>query len=374
MRSAHPVRLARLIGVAPHLVFALLAASLLVVAELSSRNFQRLMQEDGWAEWATFAAFAVAGTLALRRVRALRWGPERVIVLGLCAFCLFVAGEEISWGQRLLGYRPPRFFLQHNFQQEANLHNLLKDILDTRHVVLIIALAYGVLAPVVRYVMDWPRYLAPSLTLIPYFALVAWLEFSYPFELVGELAELLLGLSFAFDLAERGEPAAPPTGARLAALAQAGALAGGLLLLPLSDAIVELHAARFTQAAGQELAQLGQQLVQGGLVQDQLFRRRHVHKRVYTAARAGYLALPRDDYALDPWNNPYWVAFRQDAESSGRVLVYSFGPNHRRDSDIDRFGAPEFGLGGDDLGVVVEVMRPARTALQTVLIQPSRDP
>ena len=32
--------------------------------------------------------------------------------------------EEISWGQRVLAFRPPSYFLEQNFQQELNFHNL----------------------------------------------------------------------------------------------------------------------------------------------------------------------------------------------------------------------------------------------------------
>ena len=37
---------------------------------------------------------------------------------------LFGLGEEISWGQRLLGLESPAFFQQYNTQMELNLHNL----------------------------------------------------------------------------------------------------------------------------------------------------------------------------------------------------------------------------------------------------------
>jgi len=37
--------------------------------------------------------------------------------------CLFIAGEEISWGQHLLNYNVPDYIIINNFQQEFNLHN-----------------------------------------------------------------------------------------------------------------------------------------------------------------------------------------------------------------------------------------------------------
>ena len=43
----------------------------------------------------------------------------------LGAGLLFVAGEEVSWGQRILGFEGPERLVEANIQSEANLHNLL---------------------------------------------------------------------------------------------------------------------------------------------------------------------------------------------------------------------------------------------------------
>jgi hypothetical protein len=44
------------------------------------------------------------------------------LMLGL--ICLFAAGEEISWGQRLFGFETTEYFYEHNEQEEMNIHNL----------------------------------------------------------------------------------------------------------------------------------------------------------------------------------------------------------------------------------------------------------
>jgi hypothetical protein len=42
----------------------------------------------------------------------------------LAAFCCFyVGGEEVSWGQHIIGWNTPDFWLTVNDQQETNLHN-----------------------------------------------------------------------------------------------------------------------------------------------------------------------------------------------------------------------------------------------------------
>ena len=40
------------------------------------------------------------------------------------AVCLFMFGEEISWGQRLLGFATPDWMNRQNYQGEFTLHNM----------------------------------------------------------------------------------------------------------------------------------------------------------------------------------------------------------------------------------------------------------
>lgn len=84
--------------------------------------------EDGPYEWATVLAYVAATGFAL--VLAARWARSRmrlatVAYLVLAAGFVFIAGEEISWGQRVLGFDGPDALVERNLQGEANLHNLL---------------------------------------------------------------------------------------------------------------------------------------------------------------------------------------------------------------------------------------------------------
>lgn len=88
-------------------------AGFTVVRVYAEDVFYRSVQEDEALEWATFWAFLLAaGACALGAFR--QWSSLRRLpwfLLGLGLFCLFVAMEEISWGQRVLGYQPPNYFL-----------------------------------------------------------------------------------------------------------------------------------------------------------------------------------------------------------------------------------------------------------------------
>lgn len=338
-----------------HLCLFLTTAVLLGLAELAPRRFASAMQEDGWAEWATFAAFVATASVSLLGVRrAQRWDLSRVALLLLGMFALFVAGEEISWGQRILGFRPHDVFLENNFQQETNLHNLLKGVLDTRFMVLLLAAGYGVVAAYVGYVARIPRALAPEVTLLPWFALVAWLELSYPYELVGELAELLLGLTLLVDAVGRTAEvelrAERPRAVPRDALYPIVALAAGVLLAPLNGLALQLQDHQLVGRTERELAKLAEVVRGEGVLQAKLFEHGGVHKRLYTAVKAGYVDLDPGQFYLDAWNSPFWIEFERLGPEHGALRVYSFGPNRRRDADGD----------GDDLGLRFEVRATTR--------------
>lgn len=115
-------------------VYLLVAAGLLtglVAAMVDLHWFEQVYAvEDGPIEWATaIALLAGAGIAAVTARRPGAGNPalHRLTWIGLAVFCFFAAGEEISWGQRLLGIQSPEFFQSHNAQRETNLHNLVVD-------------------------------------------------------------------------------------------------------------------------------------------------------------------------------------------------------------------------------------------------------
>ncbi len=116
------------------------AASLLAVYLLTS--FLLLRLDSASANWLVSedAGFEVLGALglllgagfvfmALVRMRA-RGDSGRVLqlsYLGLALLLFVAAGEEISWGQRLIGLETPESVRRINAQGEINLHNLYGD-------------------------------------------------------------------------------------------------------------------------------------------------------------------------------------------------------------------------------------------------------
>ena len=333
------------------------------------------VQEDEFLEWATVWAFALAAVVfALVAVRqrkatgALPW-----FLAGVCCFCLFVAGEEISWGQRVLGYRPPVYFLAENFQQELNVHNVIDTSLrklGLKGVVLGygVALAVLPLLPPVRRLLARLAVTPPPWQLAPAF-LVTYLAYDeYPYKFTGEVVELMLGLAFVFaglhaarsfgaDPAERG----PRLGrlATVVAVVAALGFSSAALSRRQRDAGPEIRAAVEAETAALKDDFLSMAEQNRGRWET----RCGLHKRVYSFVEkydtdylygGAFAALqdqglpePRAAFFLDPWNSPYWIRDECARRARRRIIfVYSFGPNRKRDST-------EWELGGDDVGAII---------------------
>lgn len=91
----------------------------------------RIKKEDGLIEYLTFAAYLVAGVLSLlgtRFISQLKLTKNSKHLL--TAFCVItalglflIAGEEISWGQRIANIEISESLAAANTQGELNLHN-----------------------------------------------------------------------------------------------------------------------------------------------------------------------------------------------------------------------------------------------------------
>lgn len=90
--------------------------------------YLRVIVEDGPIEyaqavlWFLTAAFGIVAARRLRQAKQCRTAGFMVL-FALAA--VFVGGEEISWGQRLCGWRTPEMLLHANLQKETTLHNLV---------------------------------------------------------------------------------------------------------------------------------------------------------------------------------------------------------------------------------------------------------
>jgi hypothetical protein len=123
-------------GIGPRLAQACLIgpalACLLAAASIPDRPlFDFLTAEDSVLEWLQVSCFALAAVAAavvavkLRRAGVpLAMGFFLLLSLGN----VFITGEEVSWGQRLLGLNTPDVVAGVNHQDELTLHNVTRGI------------------------------------------------------------------------------------------------------------------------------------------------------------------------------------------------------------------------------------------------------
>ena len=199
----------------------------LAVAALHPPLYRRLVVEDGLLEWAGVLAFTGAfGAAAVLAVSLARAGRRAQAAAGvaLSAGCLFVVGEEVSWGQRLGGWETPAALRDVNVQEETTLHNV-SGVDEAFRVALLLAGLYGSCAwlaarrrpkPAGRLALAPPLFLA-SLFVVPlaYYSIrLALLPSpSYGVAKFSELPEALVasGLLAVLVLSWRRLRAAPPT-------------------------------------------------------------------------------------------------------------------------------------------------------------------
>jgi hypothetical protein len=79
-----------------------------------------LGEEDQIFEWMTFFFFLAASFVFV----FLYLKSKNLFFLLLFIALFFAAGEEISWGQRLLNIETPQKFMEKNVQDELTIHNL----------------------------------------------------------------------------------------------------------------------------------------------------------------------------------------------------------------------------------------------------------
>lgn len=87
----------------------------------------RYMMEDGEIEYATVGLLLASCALVLYRwTHFRRFKPYQFSLISFLIVLVFffVAGEELSWGQRIFGLETTEYFKKNNAQAELNLHNL----------------------------------------------------------------------------------------------------------------------------------------------------------------------------------------------------------------------------------------------------------
>jgi hypothetical protein len=133
---------------------------LLVAATVVHRPlFFWIVAEDHPLEWAQFVLYAAAAVGAAACIRPL-WANDHKVFAALLVllgvFCLFTAGEEISWGQRIFGFNTPTDLEGVNHQDEFNLHNINEGF-DVQKLFNYIQIVAGLVGGALPWLTRWSR-------------------------------------------------------------------------------------------------------------------------------------------------------------------------------------------------------------------------
>lgn len=189
-------------------VSALLCAALVPLFFLRGKlMIGVLFSEDGPVEWFTAIGFlAAAGMGAWTFRRVARLGADRRLKTWIFLFALgcFVIGmEEISWGQRVVGWATPEMLDKVNTQHEANLHNIFTDYFNSVYfwggLGFFALFAISTVLQVRNRDQAWSAWL-PHYALLPVTALIAGFSFHLEAnELIEPIAATWVGL-YAWQL------------------------------------------------------------------------------------------------------------------------------------------------------------------------------
>ena len=134
-----------------------------------------------------FGLFIAASLLLLPLVRA---RPVVFTVTLIAALsCLYIAGEEMSWGQHFFHWNTPEYWAMVNRQEETNLHNTFAIFEKTPRSILELGIFIGgLIVPIAAMFYPWLRACRASLFL-PADALVPTALGAFVFKLLDRLQQ-----------------------------------------------------------------------------------------------------------------------------------------------------------------------------------------
>jgi len=113
-----------------------------------------LHSEQGPHESLEFIILVIAFGFAIVTLRRIDWKKDKwlgvwVALAAVC--CFYVAGEEVSWGQKFVNWATPEFWAHINDQNETNLHNTSSWLDQKPRLVLLIGVVTGgLIIPLLR--------------------------------------------------------------------------------------------------------------------------------------------------------------------------------------------------------------------------------
>lgn len=177
----------------------------LVMFKLDRDTVDNVTAEDHYFEnVGAISLFAASGLYFYSFFLSRKQKPEQSFIrkisyLGLAALFFFGAGEEISWGQRILGLKTPEAISEVNDKNELNLHNL--DIFGAKNslpfrMYQAFAFTYTLLLPLAaRFSKKAKEWLERYITVVPWlFGVIVLINFI--------LSQIVMRLTYTGQLGE----------------------------------------------------------------------------------------------------------------------------------------------------------------------------
>ena len=100
-----------------------LLLSIFTLRDLNPTHYDHLLAEDGPVEYLQ-ALLLITAMFFFLKITLSERHPTRALAFLLTIASFFLAGEEVSWGQRIFGLSTPAVVKEMNTQGELTLHNL----------------------------------------------------------------------------------------------------------------------------------------------------------------------------------------------------------------------------------------------------------
>jgi hypothetical protein len=196
-----------------------ISLTLLVVVVLKlilgheNSSYERMMGEGGFVEYGTTLTYILAFAFSLPIGNLFIKQNNKILGIVyylLAIFFLFIALEEVSWGQTFFKWDTPDFMEEVNVQQETSLHNLVWFHYSLRDAIIVVSLSIGIswwVASSLKFTRKFKqfiKYLIPDWYLSSFFITTFILSVILKFQDVftffipkdQEFAELILSLGF----------------------------------------------------------------------------------------------------------------------------------------------------------------------------------
>ncbi len=180
-----------------------LIITVLLEYNLDTKTASRLLSENGPYEIAQFFIISLACLIAVTNVFFFKKKSKPLlvgwnIIAALC--CLYVAGEEVSWGQHFFDWATPENWSERNDQNETNFHNTTSWLDQKPRLILLLGIIVGgIVIPLIQIkrALSLPKYISQLIPSKELMFIALCVVIPQIVEKLGEAANILVFTRFS---------------------------------------------------------------------------------------------------------------------------------------------------------------------------------